>query len=65
MKPTLIKIEANDVETTLHRYVDGKHAGTLSYANADVITIDEAKAIVEDYRVLGNKIYETTESESN
>lgn len=58
-KPTLISIDSSKDETSLHRYVGNKHYGTMTFQNSEVKDSTEVKALVEDYRVLGNAIYGT------
>ena len=63
MKPHLIVITSTDVETTLHRYEHKKHQGTMIFNNSEVNTVNDIKSLIEEYRLIGNKIYETTEPE--
>jgi hypothetical protein len=57
-KPTFIKISSDKEDVTLSRYVGKTHTGTLKFSTTEVNSTQEIKDLVEEYRRIGDKIYE-------
>lgn len=56
-------VKTDPLNTTLHHYVGKKHCGTMKFANSDVDSRAMLLKLVEDYRILGDKIYDYHEPE--
>lgn len=55
----VISQQTNTPESmTLHRYEGKTHSGVLSFNTNEVASATEISNLAEQYRVLGNKIYE-------
>lgn len=58
MSTTLIAITTHEQDVTLSRYVGKSHTGTLKFSINEVNSSKEVKDLVEEYRIIGDKIYE-------